>query len=211
MFHKEVVAFGLILSTTLLSVGCGSSRHNGGGSPSPSPSPSGLTVSALSNGTQNQPYTSTLTASGGTAPYTFGVTNLPAGLILNGSTGAVSGTPTQAGPFNVTSFVTDANNNTANMSFTLTIFAVPQILTTSLPSGNTGSAYNQTLQASGTAPFIWSVGGGSAGLPPGLTIDTSTGVISGTPTQAGSYSPVFALTDSSGSGTVTKTIPLMIQ
>jgi uncharacterized repeat protein (TIGR03803 family) len=56
--------------------------------------------------------------------------------------------------------------------------------TTSLPGGVVGTAYSQTLtEQNGLAPFIWSVSSGS--LPAGLTLDASTGAITGTPTQPG--------------------------
>jgi hypothetical protein len=72
----------------------------------------------------------------------------------------------------------------------------PVITTTSLPSGIVGTAYDQTLQAtSGTSPYTWSIVSGST--PPGLSLDASTGAITGTPTQPGSYSFTVQVLDSS--------------
>lgn len=74
----------------------------------------------------------------------------------------------------------------------------PVIQTTSLPAGTVGTAYNQTLTASsGTPPYQWSVSAGS--LPPGLSLDPTTGAISGTPTQSGSFSFTAKVADSSDS------------
>lgn len=62
----------------------------------------------------------------------------------------------------------------------------PNITTTSLPGASVGSAYSQTLAATGTTPITWSVASGS--LPTGLSLNTSSGAITGTPTTAGTYS-----------------------
>jgi hypothetical protein len=76
--------------------------------------------------------------------------------------------------------------------------SAPVIQTTSLPAGTAGTAYSQTLTAStGTPPYTWSVSSGS--LPPGLSLDPTTGVVSGTPTQPGSFSFTAQVADSSDS------------
>ena len=64
-----------------------------------------------------------------------------------------------------------------------TVNHAPTITTDSLPNGTEGTSYSQTLTATGTAPITWSVTSGS--LPTGLTLNESTGLISGTPTTAG--------------------------
>jgi len=74
--------------------------------------------------------------------------------------------------------------------------APPAILTNSLPGGTIGTAYSQTLQASGgTSPYTWSVVSGSGNLPAGLSLSSS-GVITGTPTTADTYSFRVQLSDS---------------
>ena len=75
----------------------------------------GLTASQLiASGAQNQPFTYTLTASGGTAPYAWSVGSgyLPDGLALNATTGQITGTPTTAGTFNFAYIVTDTAKTT---------------------------------------------------------------------------------------------------
>jgi hypothetical protein len=71
------------------------------------------------------------------------------------------------------------------------------ITTSTLANGTTGSSYSQTLQASGgTSPYSWSIVSGLGNLPPGLGLNASSGVISGTPTTAGTYNFTVRVTDS---------------
>jgi len=81
------------------------------------------TPSNLPNGTTNSYYQYTLSAIGGTQPYSWSIIsgNLPSGLTLNSSDGTLSGTPTQTGTFTFTIQVKDSNNNTSTKQFTLTI------------------------------------------------------------------------------------------
>jgi len=74
----------------------------------------------------------------------------------------------------------------------------PNITTSSLPEGQTGMAYSQTLTVSGgTAPYTWIITFGK--LSPGLQLNSNTGVISGTPTVANNSAFVtFRVTDHSG-------------
>ena len=101
------------------------------------------------------------------------------------------------------------NNGTINNSGTLpgTISGnqPPKITTTSLPDGKEYTAYNETLQADND-PTQWSVTSGS--LPAELTLDTSTGVISGTPTAADTYN--FTVTATNGNGSDSKAFTLTV-
>ncbi|HEX8409722.1 MAG TPA: ice-binding family protein [Thermoanaerobaculia bacterium] len=77
----------------------------------------------LPAGTAGLPYNQNVTATGGTAPYTFTVTagSLPTGLTLNPATGAITGTPTTTGPFNVTITATDVNFCAGSRTYSITI------------------------------------------------------------------------------------------
>ena len=77
--------------------------------------------------------------------------------------------------------------------------AAPTITTDTLPNGKVGEAYSQTLTADGTTPITWSVSGSA--LPEGLTLNETTGEISGTPTAAGSSTFTVKATNSAGSNT----------
>lgn len=71
----------------------------------------------------------------------------------------------------------------------------PVITTTSLPSGTVGSAYSQTLVATGTAPITWSITSGS--ISP-LILNASTGAITGTPSTATTLTATFRATNAFG-------------
>jgi hypothetical protein len=138
--------------------------------------------------------TLSLAASGGTGPYTWSILSgsLPAGLTLNPNSGAITGTPTTAGTYGFAAQVVDVNGLTASKSFTGSVVAALSITTASLPGGVVGAAYSQPIAVSGgTTPVTFTSTGS---LPPGLTMNSS-GVISGTPTAAGSFDFTVVATD----------------
>ncbi len=118
-----------------------------------------LTVNpvTLPNGTQSVAYNQTVSASGGTGPYTFALTSgaLPAGLSLDTNSGAITGTPSGSGSSTFTIRATDAFNNIGSRSYTVNIGTISLTVNpASLPNGTTGSAYSQTVTASGgTGPY----------------------------------------------------------
>jgi len=126
-------------------------------------------------------------ASGGAFPYSWSIVtgSLPPGLTLN-SAGGITGIPTATGVYVTTFAVTDSIGTTVSRSFSISIIGSAQfsIITTSLAPATLGQSYSQALTAAnGTPPYQWSV---SQGLPAGLTLSTS-GIISGIPTAAGSF------------------------
>src|SRR5258706_3496456 len=167
------------------------------------PAPLSITTSSLPNGQVNTAYSTTLAATGGTTPYTWSLTSgtVPAGLTLNAATGAITGTPTAAVTSTPLTFkVTDSSNPALTRSVTLTLTFSPAALvitTSSLPNGQLGVSYSSTLKAaSGITPYVWSLTSGA--LPTGLTLNSASGAITGTPTIAVSSTPLtFKVTDSS--------------
>ena len=154
-----------------------------------------ITTTSLLSGMVGVTYSQTLAVSGGTPPYTWSVTgSLPPGISLNSGTGVLSGTPTAAGIFNFTVQVRDATQNTTSKQLSIAVVAGLTISTAALPQGTVGVAYSQTLAAvGGSSPYNWSIAGS---LPAGLTLNTSTGVIAGTPAAAGAFTFTVQVKDS---------------
>ncbi len=259
-----------------------------------SPAPGGLP-----NGAVGTAYSQTITVAGGTAPYSFSATGLPAGLTLTPATGAISGTPTSAGSYTVTILVTDAHGIAGSATYTVAIgvqapvagastvvvaansgattvplslvggaaisvavvtapsqgtatasgtaisytpnagfsgtdsftytgtntygTSAPAMVTVTvsapilvfssapggLPNGTVGNVYSQTVAVTGgTAPYSFT----ATGLPAGLSLTTATGVISGTPTTAGSYTVIISAMDAHGAtGSATYTVAIGVQ
>jgi Putative Ig domain len=159
-----------------------------------------IATSSLAAGTDGAAYKQTLLASGGTAGYTWSIAagSLPAGLTLSG-TGVISGTPTVSGTFGFTVSVSDSSNPVQTQTAALSITVAPtqlMVTPTSLPAGTDGTAYSQTLHASGGTPgYRWSISSGS--LPTGLTLADGSGVISGKPTVSGTFNFTVTVNDSS--------------
>ena len=166
--------------------------------------PLAITTTSLPSATVGTPYSATLAATGGTKPFTWSLTSgkLPTGLSLSPSTGAVTGTPlAPANNLALTFKVTDSSKpvQTKSVNLALTIAAPPLVITTtSLPSGKVGTAYSATLAAAGgTKPFTWSLTTGK--LPTGLSLNPSTGAVTGTPSApANNLALTFKVTDSGG-------------
>ncbi|HWG74121.1 MAG TPA: putative Ig domain-containing protein [Acidimicrobiales bacterium] len=162
------------------------------------------TTSPLPDANVNSSYFTSLTASGGTGADTWalapGSNPLPVGITLTPD-GTISGTPTVEATSTFTVQVTDSGSpaQTATMDLSLTV-GPPQLIITSpptLPGGTVGAAYSQTLTVTGgTPPFTFSMVDGFGIVPSGLTLDPNTGVISGTPTFAGTFDFQVQVADS---------------
>ncbi len=166
------------------------------------------TTASLPTGVVNKPYPSTqLTAVGGVSPYTWTITagSLPTGFGALPMTGLISGTPTATGAFPFTIQVKDSLGNTSTASLTITINASLQITTSGqLAAAQAGVSYSAALAATGgVLPYTWAPSTGST-LPPGLSLNPSTGAITGTPTaaavQSAPYTFTVKVTDSESPG-----------
>ena len=172
-------------------------------------------------GTVGQSFARNFALSGGAGPYTWSVASgqLPPGLSLRtfsdprNANDELAGTPTTAGTYTFTMRLTDYQGDQATQQFTATIDP-PLKIGSPLPAGTVGVPYSHDLIAHGGAPpYSWSVVNNINELPPGLTLGTTApdfnNVLTGTPTQAGTFSFPMDVQDSQGnmvSGTVTVTI-----
>ncbi len=204
--NTKLLVTGLTNGTTYYAIMVATASGKRSGHPNEipvTPSATGapnITTTSLPNGTQGIAYNQSVSASGGTAPYTWVIASgsLPAGLSLNPSTGAISGTPSTPGTSNFTIVVKDAGSKIDSQALSITVDpsgTTLNITTTSLPGGTVGVAYNQTVTATGgTPPYTWSISAGS--LPNGLAINTTTGAITGTPTVANTFNFTVRVQDS---------------
>lgn len=180
-------------------------RVRGGGG-SPTPIISNFPQTAI----KNVAYTYTPATFGGVPGYTYALTGtLPTGLSFHTGTGVIDGTPTGSTATGLTITVTDSTSQTFALGpFTLTVAIAPAFTNSPATTGTTGTTYTYTPTVSGgTAPLVYSETGT---LPAGLSLNTSTGVITGTPTTAATYSGItetvtdaVALSGSVGPFTIT--------
>jgi len=173
--------------------------------PAPVPNCQPLTLSpaTVPNGIAGVSYPPTqITATGGTGSETFLVSSgtLPPGLALS-ATGLLSGIPATTGAYCVTILGTDPQGCTGTITYSIIINPAPcpviSLSPTFLPPAIVNDPYNVMLTAAGgTAPYTFTVFSGA--LPPGLTLNSATGVISGIPTTAGVSNITFIATDANG-------------
>ena len=158
-----------------------------------------LNTSTLPQGYLGTLYSTTLSVTGGVPTRSFSITGtLPTGLSLNSSTGVISGVPSAAGLTNLIFTVTDYSYptaQTASVSLPLRIWNVLSIATTSIPAGLQKTAFNASLSSiGGAAPHSWSIASGT--LPQGISLESTTGMLAGTPANCGSFPITVRLTDS---------------
>jgi len=156
-----------------------------------------------------QPYSFQLTTDNPAAATSWSVVSgaLPPGIALNSSNGLLSGTPTAQGDYTFQIKVSDGGQRSDAETYTLSV--VPELKIGNVRSiGEAGVPYSSTPGATGGKPtYTWSLASGTT-LPAGLTLDTASGAISGTPTASGAASFKLAVTDSLGLS-VSQTVPFV--
>jgi len=173
---------------------------------------SGLTNPVFPDGTVGTAYSHTVTPDGDGA-FTFGGSDLPPGLSLNGATGEVSGTPTAAGTFFISLTVYDAAPGEENIGTSVVPIQILPLgstfafVTQFLNNGEIGTPFCDQYVVENPAP-LGVVTFGATGLPAGLTLDPLTGAVTGTPTEAGTF--LVTITANDGTSTITTNLSMVI-
>jgi hypothetical protein len=164
----------------------------------------------VSTGEVGLSFNSAVSGSGGAPPYTWtmGEGNLPAGFTIHRSSGVVSGTPLQAGMSQFSVILSDSANRSASRECSLEIRPVLSISTSAVNAGTSGSSFSDSISiVGGAAPYVWSTTAGA--LPPGVSLNSTTGRLSGIPLIAGTFSFTAQVTDGLGAQT-TKELSVFI-
>lgn len=180
----------------------------------PNVAPMGFaTASPLNSPVVGSPFTQQIVVTGGVAPYAITSTagSFPPGITMPGTAGLVQGTAaTPATSSTVTIQAVDSNSppTTISQAFSITsICPALTINTSSIAPPTEGSPYSAQINASGFGTLAFSAAGLSG---TGLSINPSTGLISGTPTSSGSFTVVVSVTDSCTTNAVQQTYTLVI-
>ena len=185
----------LILALT----GCGGGS-GGGNTSNPTPV---ITSSGTASGMTATAFSYQITATN--SPTSFGASGLPAGLTVNTTSGLISGTPTGAGTSNVMLSATNsAGTGSSPLALTVTV-APPVISSSGTASGTTGTAFSYQITATNSPTSF-----GASGLPAGLTANTTSGLISGTPTSGGTSNVMLSATNSGGTGNAPLTLTVTL-
>ena len=186
--------------------------HNGGGFGYGTVFQVRLGVPALvgpvnANATSGVPFTFPLLVTN--SPTAYVSSTLPSGLSINQTTGVISGTPTAPGTFPVLVTLTNANGSN-QVPITITVAPPTAALLTSSPAayGTVGVPFTYVTTASASPTAFADGGEGSPTLPPGLSIDPNSGIISGTPTVSGAYAVSLLISNAQGNALSQLTITI---
>ena len=160
-----------------------------------------ITSSASANGAMNSPFSYQITAT--KSPTSYNATGLPAGLSVNTATGLISGTPTTSGTSTVGLSATNSSGTgTANLTLALSSASAPAITSATTASGTMGTAFSYQITAT-NSPTSYGCDGAACGL---ASINTATGLISGSPSTSGTSAIGLTATNSNGTGSASLTL-----
>jgi glucose/arabinose dehydrogenase len=155
-----------------------------------------VTTASLPPGTVGTAYAALAQASGRPTPFNWSVASgaLPAGLTIDNATGAISGAPTAVGTASFVLQVNTSAGRSGTRPFTIRVADPVTLAPASLTAAIQNQPYTQPLAALGGAgPFVWTINSGA--LPPGFTLSTSSGHITGTCSAVGNWTFVVDATD----------------
>ena len=150
---------------------------------------------ANQNGTTGALFTYQIVATNSPTEYSVTSGTLPPGLMLNSASGVISGTPTTTGAFSLGIKASNAGGQSAEATLTITIKQPIPVVTPATITGTKNSAVSRQIVAT-NSPSSFAIASGT--LPAGLTLNTSTGLISGTPTTAGNSTAGITATNAGG-------------
>jgi len=188
--------------STPFSVTLAASNGDGAGNPkvllislAPAPATPVVTSALSATGRVGSPFSYKIDAS--ESPTSYAALNLPGGLSVSVGTGQISGSPTQAGTFVATIRAANAAGLGAAESLTISVSPAPSAPVISSAPTATGEVGVQSSYQIAAAPAATSYSV-SGNLPPGLTLNSTTGLIKGSPTQAGTFTVAVAATGEGG-------------
>jgi hypothetical protein len=203
-FSTQLGTYKVVVENPGITRPIGSSLHILNNAITAGTTPNWTTGTTLPEIGKNIAYTTTLLATdseGTDIDYSIVSGTLPSGITLNGETGVLSGTYSGA-DFNTTNLViraVDTGGNTVDRTFRLFSLNPVWNTTSSLPGYLPGVAYSTTLSTSDDNTIVYSLQSGS--LPSGITLNTSSGVISGTSSSTSTFTFTIRVTDSVGNFT----------
>jgi len=161
-----------------------------------------ITSNQSASGNTNSPFSYQILAANGPTSFSRVGGTLPVGISLNTSTGLLSGTPSQSGTFTPSFTATNSTGTSPAVAITLTTspLPLPVISPAQSTTAISGAAFSYQILASGT-PTSYALSSGT--LPSGISLNSSTGLLSGSTLQTGTFAPFFTATNSTGTGSAT--------